>query len=686
MLSLFVNFLHYVRQAWGRTIRRQLVWSFSLASLCIILSSGYLLYSYQRHFLFAQDMQVSIDLVKMLASSAGTKVLSEDIASLDELMEVAEETRDLKSAIVTNLGREILAGTQGHHFAKYLDNSSGSRTLPSLPITQVLQDEPSYIVVAAPILVAKQHIGWILIEMTRDTSIANLRDFVIAELGIVIVLIGITTMVANILARRLTDGLQRIVKVAADAEGGKTFLRTDVNRSDEVGLLARHIYRMLDTINQEKSELQEKEYFLSESQRIAHIGSWRYEFSGKLLWSDETYRIFCVDPRIFSPTVESLISLICLDDKQAMQTWIRACASGNKPAPLEFRINAPDGSVRTLSGYGELQYGVGNEPSHMVGMVLDITERKHAERELRVAAIAFESQEGIMITDANNVIIRVNKAFSKITGYSEVETIGQTPKILSSGRHDSAFYAAMWQSIQQFGTWQGEIWNRRRNGEAYPEQLTITRVSDADGKTTNYVGTMDDITYRKATEDQIRYMAFFDALTKLPNRRLFGDRLSQAMTTSKREGRYGALMFLDLDNFKPLNDRYGHKVGDLLLIEVANRIGACVRESDTVGRFGGDEFVVVLAELDEDQARSKAQANIVAEKIRASLSLTYNLTNRQEGVAEYVVEHQCTSSIGVVMFMGQDVGIDDLFKRADTAMYNAKASGRNLIRFYDELV
>lgn len=685
-MSLFNKLIHNFRQAWGKSIRRQLAWSFSFASLCIILSSGYLLYRYEQHFLFAQDTQVAIDLVKTLASSAGTKVLSEDAASLDELMDVAKETRDLKSAVVTNLQRDVLVSTGGNQLNKFLSNSSDSQSLSPDPATQVLHDESSQIVVAAPILVAKHHIGWVLAEMTRQTSIANLRDFALAELGIAIVLIGIMTMIANILARRLTDGLDRLVKVAANAESGKPFNRLDVSRSDEVGLLARHIYRMLDTINLEKATLQEKEYLLSESQRIAHVGSWHYELTGKLSWSDETYRIYRVSPETFTPTVESLLSLIHSDDKLAMQAWIGACAAGNKPGPLEFRINAPDGTARVLSGYGELQFEAGNKPSNLIGIVHDITERKLAERELRVAATAFEAQEGMMITDAEKVIIRVNKAFAKITGYSEEEVIGKTPDILSSGRHDPAYYAAMWQDIQQFGTWQGEIWNRRKNGEAFPAQLTITKVFDADGKTINYVGTMDDITFRKATEDQIRNMAFYDALTQLPNRRLLSDRLGQAIAAGKRSGHYGALMFLDLDNFKPINDKFGHRVGDLLLIEVAHRIGSCVRETDTAGRFGGDEFVVMLSELDVDQATSMAQASVVAEKIKASLARPYQLTFKQEGKAQHIVEHQCTSSIGVVLFKDQDASVDDLFRYADMAMYKAKEDGRNLIRFYEKLI
>ena len=315
-------------------------------------------------------------------------------------------------------------------------------------------------------------------------------------------------------------------------------------------------------------------------------------------------------------------------------------------------------------------------------IIRDITERKQTEFELRIAATVFESQEGMVITDAHNVILRVNRAFTEITGYTAEEAVGKTPSLLKSDRHDAAFYAAIWESIRHTGAWQGEIWNRRKNGEVYPEQLTITAVKGDAGEVTHYVATLHDITVRKRAEEQIRTLAFYDTLTQLPNRRLLNDRLGQAMAASKRSGRYGALMFLDLDNFKPLNDTYGHDVGDLLLIEVARRLAGCVREADTVARFGGDEFVVMLSELDADKAESTALAGIVAEKIRAILAEPYALKFQQEGNAETTIEHHCTSSIGVVLFINHEGSQEDALKWADMAMYQAKEGGRNQVHFY----
>lgn len=304
------------------------------------------------------------------------------------------------------------------------------------------------------------------------------------------------------------------------------------------------------------------------------------------------------------------------------------------------------------------------------------------DEQLRVAATAFETQEGMVVTDAHSVILRVNHAFTRITGYTAADAIGQTPRILKSGRHDAVFYDAIWESVRRTGTWHGEIWNRRKNGEIYPEYLTITEVTGATGEVTNYVATLNDITIRKAAEEHIHNLAFYDALTGLPNRRLLIDRLGHAMAVSNRNSHYGALMFLDMDNFKPLNDAYGHDVGDLLLVEVARRISSCVREMDTVARFGGDEFVVLLCDLHADKTESTAETGIVAEKIRAMLAEPYLLTIQQEGKAGGAVEHHCTSSIGAVLFIHHEASREDIIKLADMAMYQAKEDGGNLVRFY----
>jgi diguanylate cyclase (GGDEF)-like protein/PAS domain S-box-containing protein len=296
------------------------------------------------------------------------------------------------------------------------------------------------------------------------------------------------------------------------------------------------------------------------------------------------------------------------------------------------------------------------------------------EDHLRVAATAFETQEGILITDARSVILRVNCAFTDITGYSAEEVIGKNPSMLRSGKHDAGFYAEMWRSIKLNGQWEGEIWNRRKNGETYPERLAISAVKDSSGVVTNYVATLTDITMSQTAAEEIKHLAFYDSLTRLPNRRHLMDRLKHALAASARSGKAGALLFIDLDNFKTLNDTLGHDVGDQLLQQVAQRAESCVREDDTVARLGGDEFVVMLEGLSEHELEAAAQAESVGEKILAALNLPYQLASH---------EHHNTPSIGITLFRGQLESMDELFKHADIAMYQAKKSGRNTLRFFD---
>jgi diguanylate cyclase (GGDEF)-like protein/PAS domain S-box-containing protein len=317
------------------------------------------------------------------------------------------------------------------------------------------------------------------------------------------------------------------------------------------------------------------------------------------------------------------------------------------------------------------------ETKESLWVLIDVTERKQIENDLRIAATAFESQEGMLVTDVNNVILRVNQAFTTITGYTAEEVIGKTPSILNSGRQDALFYALMWESINNTGAWSGEIWNKRKNGDVYPEHLTITAVKDVNGIITNYVATLTDITERKQAEDEIEHLAFYDSLTHLPNRRLLLDRLNQALADSARSSQGGALLFLDLDHFKTLNDTLGHDFGDLLLQKVAERLIACVREGDTVARLGGDEFVVLLKDLSEHTFDAAAQTEIIAEKILLSLNQPYQLDMH---------EYHNSPSIGVTLYSGHDLVVDELLKQADIAMYQAKAKGRNTLRFFDPLM
>ena len=308
--------------------------------------------------------------------------------------------------------------------------------------------------------------------------------------------------------------------------------------------------------------------------------------------------------------------------------------------------------------------------SCILAYVTDISARKRSEADLRIAAAAFESQEGTVITDANGVILRVNQAFTASTGYSAEEVVGQTPRLFKSGRHDDDFYRDMWETLLSQGTWQGEIWDRRKNGEVYPKWLTISAVKDEAGVVTHYVGTHFDITERKKAEEKIQALAFSDQLTGLANRTSLHERLAQALGMAARNGKQVALMMIDLDNFKTINDTLGHQVGDLLLKEVAHRLASSIRQTDLVARLGGDEFVIVLSDIDEP-----ADAAHVADKILTVVA------------APYVLEHnelRTAASIGICLYPDDAAESQDLLKKADAAMYHAKANGRSNYQFFKE--
>lgn len=296
----------------------------------------------------------------------------------------------------------------------------------------------------------------------------------------------------------------------------------------------------------------------------------------------------------------------------------------------------------------------------------DVTERKRAEESLRITASVFDTtQEGILITDADNRIIEVNPAFTKITGYERDEVLGNTPKMLGSGRQSPQFYAEMWQSLQEKKVWRGEIWNRRKSGEAYAELLSISVICDDTGKVQRHVGVFSDITYFKDHEAELSRVANYDALTGIPNRRLLADRLAQAIAHVQRNDKMLAICYLDLDGFKEVNDRYGHKTGDDLLVEITRRLQEELRAGDTLARLGGDEFVLLLNDLAQD-----AECFQILERLMQNISTPVQWDGQWIAVS---------ASIGVAFYQVDGESGDTLLRHADQAMYVAKQAGKNRI-------
>lgn len=443
-------------------------------------------------------------------------------------------------------------------------------------------------------------------------------------------------------------------------------------------------YRLIEKLRASEEQLQSALNRAQESEERwkfalegAGDGVWDWNpKTGQALFSNRWKEMLGYAEEEFPNTEAAWLAHLHPEDKLRVLQSIKASFFSTQPDYFaEFRMRCKSGGWKWFLARGKLvSRDADGKPLRMIGTHSDISERKNSELELRIAATAFESQEGMIITDANVAILRVNKAFLKITGYTAEEVMGKNPSVLSSGRQDAEFYARMWDKIRCTGSWEGEVWNRRKSGEIYPEFLTVTAVKSVDGLVTNYVASFTDISKSKVAEEEIKHLAFYDALTDLPNRRLLMDRLKQALAASARNGKLGALMFIDLDNFKTLNDTLGHDIGDLLLQSVSERLLSCVREGDTVARLGGDEFVVMLEGLNENELEAASQAKTIGEKVQVVLNQFHMLKTH---------EQYSSCSIGVTLFKGHQFRTDDLLKQADIAMYQAKKSGRNALRFFD---
>lgn len=423
-------------------------------------------------------------------------------------------------------------------------------------------------------------------------------------------------------------------------------------------------------VGRDITERKRLEAQLAEAQKLAHIGSWELDIpSGNLYWSDEIFRILEIDKAQFDVSYEAFLNIIHPDDRDFVNDTYRQSVADRTLYTIEHRLCMPDGRIKYVQELGETLYATDGSPLRSIGTVQDITERWEQGQKLRQWAAAFENTvEGVLITDAESNIIDVNQAFVHLTGYSREEVLGKKPSLRRSHLQTSEFFHQMWTTLKTTGSWQGEIWNRKKNGEVSPEWLTITTLYEANGKPSNYVGVFTDISAIKESEQRLSYMANHDPLTDLPNRSVLSDRVDQALLRGRRSGEKLAVLFLDLDHFKTINDTLGHPVGDRLLKEVAKRLRTLLRESDTVGRLGGDEFLILIEDFTSHQ-----EVDVVADKIISAM------TQRFE-----VDEHELYIGGSIGISVGPDDGqtASVLIQNADAAMYKSKDAGRNTFHYY----
>jgi diguanylate cyclase (GGDEF)-like protein/PAS domain S-box-containing protein len=473
-----------------------------------------------------------------------------------------------------------------------------------------------------------------------------------------------------------TANLERLAIVPAFDQGQVVLLvmaqnkMTDYDESDRetLQLIANEVWQTLKT-RQTLTKLIASERSLREAQRVARVGSWDLDLVTRdLVWSDEVFRIFEVDPSEFVPSEAACRQLIHPEDLAKVEQACYESVANQTDYDVTHRL-LTNGKIKHVHERGQTYYDPEGRPVRSVGTIQDVTEHVQAAEQLQQSAAVFRcTAEGVMITDRQANILDVNLAFTTITGYSRDEVIGQNSRLLSSERHDPNFYQAMWQQLTTEGKWRGEIWNRRKDGSVYPELLNISTFQAEDGEPLGYVGVFSDITTVKQSEAQLHYLAHHDPLTDLPNRLLFHDLLHQGVSRAARQSHKLAVIFIDLDRFKHVNDTMGHAAGDALLQEVARRLRQSVRANDTVARLSGDEFVILLENI----------------KNARNVTVTIN-TLIQHFSKPCIVDRQelyITLSLGVSIFPDDGTDVAILLRNADTAMYEAKAAGRATYRFY----
>jgi len=713
--------------------QRQPALIFAIVSLLMMLALSVELLQQQQHFLDDANIRRANAIANGLAYSSSSSILANDSVGLRRILQDYVSTQNVNRAVVLSKQGEVLASTQSQDVGLFVSDAIKSLS------PQVLDANSDMINVAVPIIVDKQPIGWVRVELNQQTTRANLHSALLTSLVFIVINALILLTISTLLAKGMSSRLQQLVGIACKVISGERSVRADIERHDELDELAVNINQMLDILTDSEQQLE----------RVHRVYSaWKESIATILRETDELALL----SRICNILVEKIdFRLVIVSFVDDNNDWMEVVASSNWQSPylktLKVATNPdrPEGhgalgraireqsaqifndflsnpntapwqeaaraeSIRASAAFPlmragkviggisvysqELNYFNADIITLLSGLAADISfaldnfdheqQRQQAETELALAASVFEnSQEGILITNPDKIIIRVNNAFSFLTGYKAEEVIGTVPQVLSSEQYNEIFYQFMWEQINAHGYWQGEITNCRKDGSTYLEWLTIIRVTNKSGETTHYVGIFVDITDRKLNEDHIHKLAFYDSLTQLPNRRLFVDRLRSALISSQHNHYYGALMFIDIDRFKILNDTQGHDIGDQLLIEVSKRLTHCVREQDTVVRLGGDEFVIMLEHLSNDVTEATLFAQRVGDKVLHTLSQPYTLRHFDlQGQPLSSVEHHSSASIGMKLFQGTDKG-DDLLKQADMAMYQAKQSGRNTLCIFD---
>lgn len=513
--------------------------------------------------------------------------------------------------------------------------------------------------------------GWIVIR-TYPLRLAYdpIRNLTYEISGITILLLVFMGMlIAYLLKRQLVPLNQASTEIRAMANGSQPLTHLEQHRDDEVGKLVLAFNQLHQSRQRYEEALKASEERYRLTMEATHTGIWSWDLQNdSISWNSECFAMLGYPDQAFALDRQHFREMIHPEDQVQFFISFMPQMLSDTATEAEFRLRTATGDWLWVQSRGRpILFDSQSKPIRIAGTHVNIDKQKQTEQ-LRLAATAFETSDAIMIVNEANEIIKVNNAFCQITGYSEKEAVHSTPALLRSGMHKADFYKDLWTSVTSTGHWQGEIWNRRKNGEIFIAWLHINTVFNDDGSINQRVAVFSDITEKKRSEELIWKQANFDPLTGLPNRRMFMERLQQEIRLADRSGSSVALLFLDLDRFKEINDTMGHNTGDELLQQVAQRFRTLIRGSDTVARLGGDEFTFILPQIGSTQ-----QVERVARKILEAAERPFTL--QQQPV--YV-----SASIGITLFPQDADNSDQLIQNADQAMYAAKESGRNQMHYF----
>lgn len=420
--------------------------------------------------------------------------------------------------------------------------------------------------------------------------------------------------------------------------------------------------------------LQRSERRLHQALEAAQVGMWD--------WNLQTQQLY------FSPGYAALLGITCEALGTDQQQWLlrlhpndretfqsnlqkRLAAGSLAPYEVSYRLRHDDDSYRWIQFRGRLLLDEHGQAQRLIGTASDITQQRRDEESLRQAAAVFDAtQEGVLVTDVQQHIVHCNPAFSRITGYSQEEILGQSPNLLKSGRHDKLFYENLWASLQNHGAWSGEVWNRRKNGEIYPQWQCIRAIHDEQGEISHFVAVFSDISALKRSQRELDYLAHHDPLSNLPNRLLFTERVARTLEHDKAEQKNGAVLLIDLDHFKHINESLGHNIGDLLLKAVGERLSTQLSKRMTLARLGGDEFGLLY-----EECRNAEQAAVMAQRLQHSLTQAFIVIDKELFI---------TASIGICLYPDDAEDVAQVLRNADSALFKAKSSGRESYAFYSE--